>query len=78
MAFERLEPFGDLHADFRAGAICAATVNLHVPEGKPALLPSDFMPTLAGFKRDNKPILEADPQTQSDLIDAMLFGKPKG
>lgn len=79
MAFERLEPFGDLHADFRAGAICAATVNLHLKEGRPALVPSDFMPTLASFKKANQPILEQDPQAQSNLLDAVLFGvSPNG
>lgn len=77
MAFERLEPFSDLQADFRAGAICASIVNLHVPEGRPARLASDFMPTLAELKKQaSPPVQPMDPQEHSDLLDAVLFGKP--
>lgn len=79
MAFERLEPFGDLHADFRAGSICAALVNLHVPEGKPALRPADFMPALAkAIEAAKPPVLAKTPEDQSNLLDAVLFGVAQG
>jgi len=49
-------------------------VNLHVPAGKKAYLPSDFMPTLAALKRDADPVLMQDANQQSALLDAELFG----
>lgn len=44
MAFSAIEPIGEDAAWFRAGAIAAAGVNVHVPKDKTPAKPSDFIP----------------------------------
>lgn len=78
MAFERIEPFGGLHDDFRAGAICAAVTNPYVPKDKPSLGASDFMPTLKRFMVDAAPRLPDTPEAHAALLDAVLFGITDG
>ncbi len=46
MAFEQLEPFGALHQEQMAGAVCAVMANMHLKPGAKALAPADFMPAL--------------------------------
>lgn len=77
MAFESLEPFGALPADWRAGQIAAVVANVHRDPEKPALTPADFMPAL-------RAAIEATPSAEkpktmtaedaSALLDAVLFG----
>jgi hypothetical protein len=47
-AFERIEPFGELRADLRAGKIAAAIVNANPwrPKGARAAVPADFFLSL--------------------------------
>jgi hypothetical protein len=81
IAFERLEPFGSLMDDFRAGQICATVANYAGKvrnEEAAAAQPGDFMPTLrqtADRKSDAQhPVLLADPEAHARLIKATLFG----
>ena len=46
MAFEQLEPFGALHQEQLAGAVCAVLANIHSKPGAKPLGPADFMPAL--------------------------------
>ena len=80
MAFERLEPFGDLQADLRAGMQAAVLANINRDEkARPEPYgPSDFMPTLRGARAEKKLIGEdLSPDELSALLDAALFGKGK-
>lgn len=62
MAYERIEPFGPLHDDFRAGQIAAAVTNA-TSTGQKAFVASDFMPSL------RTPVLEIkDPEARSQAI----------
>lgn len=80
-AFESLEPFGALHFEAVSGAICAAVSNamLKKTDGEP-FKPSDFMPALARAMNGYAdpiaagPILLDDPEAQSALIKASVFG----
>jgi hypothetical protein len=78
IAYSNLEAWGPLAEDFRAGQICAVIANVNrdpktMPEAWSA---SDFMPSLAAARaRSSPPILEADPETQSALLDKVLFGR---
>lgn len=83
MAFYWLEPFGETRADLRAGIIAATLQNVMAGgiDGQ-AAQPADFMPYQD--EPDNAPrnadgaILDADPETQSALIMAALFGIAPG
>ena len=44
MAYARLEPFGELRADLRAGIVAATTANVHRGRRQRPLKPEDFMP----------------------------------
>lgn len=46
MAFDRVEPIGELRADFRAGLVAATVANVHRGRGRQAFTPADFMPFL--------------------------------
>lgn len=80
MAFERLEPFGDLADEWRLGQIAAAVVNVtRTDEDSRVWLPTDFMP---GLQRERNSIdppkprgLDLDPEALSALLDATLFGR---
>jgi hypothetical protein len=80
IAFSRLEPWGALQEDFRAGQIVAAIWNVaRDPKRGEPLKPEDFMPALRremSGRSDaaNEPILLKDPKAQSDLIRARIFG----
>ncbi len=76
IAFYELEPFGSLHEEQMAGQICAAVVNGYRDPKKDPLRPSDFFSPL---KREvgedsDEPILLDDPEAQSQLIKARVFG----
>lgn len=77
MAFERLEPFGGLAHDFRAGQIAAVIANTHRdPDRHPdAFTADDFMPSLRDAReRAAPPVLLTDVDAQSALLDRVLFG----
>lgn len=77
MAFERLEPFGGLAHDFRAGQIAAVIANTHRdPERHPdAFTADDFMPSLRdALEGAPSAVLLDDPDAQSALLDRVLFG----
>ncbi len=79
-AYAELEPFGSHFDDLRAGAVAAATYNVHRDSAQrpQPFLPLDFMPwnSLASIE-DTPPVLgaELDPEQLSQLIDAQMFGK---
>lgn len=53
MEWARLEPFGELHADLRAGIIAATIANCQRARTQQPLGPQDFMPWL-GPKRSRQ------------------------
>jgi hypothetical protein len=76
MAFYVVEPFGEEHADFRAGVIASVTANHSMsPPDKPRR-PSDFFGSRTdGLTRaPDGSILLADPVEQAKLIKRMVFG----
>jgi hypothetical protein len=75
MAFERLEPFGGLQEDFRAGQICALTANVNRdPKKHGPFNAGHFMPALErALASSSEPILLDDPEEQSKLL-MTLFG----
>lgn len=44
MAYDRLEPFGEVRADLRAGIIASTIAAVNTPKGRRRPRPSDFMP----------------------------------
>ncbi len=82
MAFERLEPFGSLHAEFLAGQVCATLANLQRDprQRSQPWTASDFMPALARALADagprNTPSHVDDPEAMSRLIKSAVFGIP--
>lgn len=80
IAYSRLEQWGPLQEDFRAGQIAAAIWNVaRDPRRSQPLKPEDFMPALRREIRGqeeaaNEPILLEDPKAQSDLIRERIFG----
>lgn len=50
IAYSRVEPFGELRADLRAGIIAATQANCHRSKRSQAFKPEDFMPEFAQRK----------------------------
>jgi len=75
MAYAQIEPFGPLHDDLRAGRICAtiASGSLKKEDGS-GFMPGDFFSSL-GPAPDELVIENIDPEAQSKLIMASIFGK---
>lgn len=44
MAYDRIEPIGDVRNDLRTSAQTAALLNVHRRSGTPAIKPADLMP----------------------------------
>lgn len=79
MAFERLEPFGSLHAEFLVGQVCATLANLQ-RDAKQRSQPwtaRDFMPALARAlataEAHDEPLHVDDPEAMSRLIKSAVF-----
>jgi len=69
-----LEPFGESIADLRHGTACSllANVNRNAEKTPTPYKPDDF---IYWVKKPDQEIIEIDdPQAQSDLIRAELFG----
>ncbi len=83
MAFERLEPFGALADESRAGTIAAAAYNAQRTARTDSYVqPSDLMPALkASLERANAaraPVVDTlDPDQHTALFDACIFGMTK-
>lgn len=77
MEFYKLEPFGEMRGDYRAAMVASTVANSAgmTGEDKKPLKPSDFMPFQE--KYEEEPILEPDPETQTRLMMAALFGLDK-
>ena len=78
MAFERLEPFGALVEDHRAGQIAATVANVNRDPKKKAdaWTPGDFMPAL-GAEIDRAEERELEAMSDAERIAALdraLFG----
>lgn len=76
MAFERLEPFGDLVQQFIGGQIAATVANVNRnPDKTPApYRADDFMPALRVPEAPSVRGADLTPDQLSDLLDAELFG----
>jgi hypothetical protein len=72
LAFERLEPFGALHAEFLAGQVCATLANLQRERGSHAYAAADFMPALAAAIGPAEPREFDNPEDQAAAIDRLL------
>lgn len=79
LAYAKLEPFGPLSDDFRAGQIAAivANVNRDSKRSPEPFLARDFFQSL-GPARSSEPILLDDPKKQADLIRQQIFGFAPG
>ena len=76
-AYYQLEPFGELVADERLGALAALTANIQRnPDVKPDPWCADDFITWrdTGAKPEPEPVLLDDPVAQSNLIRAAMFG----
>ena len=56
--FSKLEPFGELHADLRAGIIAATIANSQRAKTQAPLGPQDFMPWLGPKRARQRKTLE--------------------
>ena len=73
-AFYDLEPFGEMRGDLRAGIVASTVANVMGDPKKP-LSPSDFMPLLDQGQKSPQAVMHvSDPEQQSKLIMATLFG----
>ena len=73
MAFQRLEPFGDMQADFRAGQVCATLANLQRKKDAKPFAAADFMPALRP-PEDDEPEVELTDEQRAAFLDAAFFG----
>lgn len=71
--FDRLEPIGELRADFRAGQICATLGNIHRQEDSDPFTATDFMPWWDGHRQTSDEVLLPDRDAHSRLLLAALF-----
>ena len=81
MAHSEIEPFGEQAADIRHGIACSLLANVN-RDSKARPKPyewSDFVPWAdASRGNDQEPVELDDPEAQSALIKAAIFGvKPK-
>ena len=82
MAYAALEGMPESRADFRSGQICATLANVHRQDGVDPFSPADFVPRDIGDDdeesgddgRDGGAVLLPDPESQSRLIMAAVFG----
>lgn len=73
-AFDQLEPVGERREDYRTALVCQTLVGVMGGSKEPTKL-SDFMLFEdTGPLKEAEPILELDPEAQSALIKAALFG----
>ena len=73
MAFSRLEPFGGLHEDFRAGQVCATLANVNRKADSEPFGAADFMPALRPPGAD-EPETELTDEQRAAFLDAAFFG----
>ncbi len=71
MAFERLEPFGEVRADLRAGIVASTVANHSMSPPREAARPMDFMPMQ---QRREQAIAVADPVAHGQLLAQTIFG----
>lgn len=74
LEFYKSEPFGDIRADIRSGVIAATVQNVHGGLDGKAASPADFMLFTEPDPGRREVILDDDPDTQSALILAGVFG----
>jgi hypothetical protein len=70
MAFDRIEPFGEVRADLRAGIVASTVANHGMSPPKEAARPIDFMP----LQNKRGPLEVADRDEHAKLMAATLFG----
>lgn len=74
LAFERLEPWGGLQEDFRAGQITAAVVNMNRAPSTEPVSASDYFPSLAREVKKARPEPLPIDDKHMALFDACIFG----
>ncbi|WP_025917671.1 DUF4035 domain-containing protein [Herminiimonas sp. CN] len=73
-AYDQLEPIGERREDYRTALVCQTVANVMGSSKEPLKL-SDFMLFEdVGPVTEADPVLEFDPEVQSALIKAALFG----
>lgn len=71
LAYYRLEPFGEVRADFRAGLLCATIANLVRDKHNKPLTPADFMP-LVELELEQTPARpKPAAESQADMVAAL-------
>lgn len=73
LAFERLEPFGALHEEQMAGAICALTANMSLKKGVEPRTAGHFFAALGKAMKIGQPIHLEDKKAMSTLIMEKVF-----
>jgi len=73
LAFERLEPFGALHDEQMAGAICALTANLNLKKGHEPRTPGHFFAALGRAMKIGQAVFVEDKKAMSQLIMEKVF-----
>jgi len=71
MAYDRIEPIGEVRADLRAGILASTVANHSMSPPKQAARPLDFMPFA---KRQQGPIHLPDAAAHGQLLARTLFG----
>lgn len=73
-AYDQFEPIGERREDYRSALICQTIASVMGSSKEPIKL-SDFMLFEdVGPAAESEPVLEFDPEVQSALIKAALFG----
>lgn len=76
MGFERIEPFGGLVEDFRAGQVASTVFNMARVSESAALSASDFFPALKralhGEPEPEEEMADIDPLVAAQFLDAMF------
>ncbi len=75
MAFDLIEPVGELRADMRAGIVASTIANCNRGRGQSAFSPSDFMPY---FKEDGQDGQMDNEQMHDVMKHALTMLKPGG
>ena len=71
MAYDRIEPIGEVRADLRAGIIASTVANHSMSPPKEPMRPLDFMPFA---RKQSGPILIKNQEDHSRLLAKTIFG----
>lgn len=76
-AYDRVEPFGEVRADFRAGIIASTIVNLFKSKGDKPARPDEFLPTFGEAPAPEAPSARDRDQETAAFIAALKSAYPE-